>query len=187
MPQAREPDGAVHRAGIEEIESQPLGHGVRDTGFARPGRAVDRDDHPGDSTLRQANHPRMELRHAFPRRTRSHALSTKDTKFTKEAIRKKGAGRDPIALSAPADCCAIDFRQKSLNFVAQQSVSAKALGAPCACTPSSCPFVSFVDNPHVSCPSWLFHRFVDNSGVSFLTARLMLSIRSPAPSYSMPR
>ena len=42
----REPrERAVHRAGVEVVEPEPLGEPPGDGALARPGRAVDRDDH----------------------------------------------------------------------------------------------------------------------------------------------
>src|SRR5436853_440375 len=43
--QAGQGHGAVHRAGIEEAEAEPLRQGARSTRFTGSGGSVDRDDH----------------------------------------------------------------------------------------------------------------------------------------------
>ena len=40
-----EADGAIHGAGVEEIEFEALGDGASDRRFSRTRRPVDRDDH----------------------------------------------------------------------------------------------------------------------------------------------
>ena len=62
IAQGGQADGAIHRAGIEEIEVQFLGHGVGDGGFSGSGRAVDRDDHAESMMRNWAKDASSEVR-----------------------------------------------------------------------------------------------------------------------------
>src|SRR5439155_6928006 len=54
----REPgDGAVHRAGVEVAEAQPLGETPRDRAFSCPCGAVDGDDHRLETESRRSKNP----------------------------------------------------------------------------------------------------------------------------------